>query len=451
MHVYASMRWLDLLNETDTYRRRGALVLAEQQYLDLLAKLRQVQGETGGAVGWMLDHLGEFYLEVRDFDKAYQNFSEAVRVRRANIQALGQNAQQAPLLTTFRAHLAKLLVAMGRLDFAKGDMARANQELEEAAGIGNQLVRLVDGLHAIYFQSLVPEKQGKWPEAEAVWQQALKVREKMTVSDPYWDLVKEMAAFYARRGDYHTAADMVKRIQAATAGKPLRPVMAIPDSLDSTMGKSGDFDLWRELYKEESEIAMAGILAIDRWMTDGPDAAAPLFSAVPLNRISREEVRLFGSGSDAEQSRFLGFLTQRAFLDMSVLLDGNPSGERVERAYELLQPVKGRYLDSMADVTRLAESDRDNPHVESDSPIMLEELAAERARHAHFFVAAALDGKKFSNLEFAASEQAEQAVSEGLAYAKRYQIGNGGWSGNPTDAVPAAAFIDITALGTGGS
>jgi CHAT domain-containing protein/Flp pilus assembly protein TadD len=447
--VYRSERWLGLLNETDTYRRRGALVLAEKQYLDLLSKLRQVQGPTSIDVGWMLDHLGEFYLETHDFDKAYQNFSEAVRIRRTNVQAL-QTPQQAAASITCRAHLVKLLVALGRLDFAKGDLAQANQELTEAVGIANELVRLQDGLHAVYFQSMVLEKLGKWQEAEALWQHAVKVREKMTVSDPYWDLMKEMAAFYARRGDYRTAASIANRIQSETAGKKLKPVMPIPDSLDSRLGFGGDGGLWLGLYQSESEIAMREIMAMDRWLTDGPDAAAPLFAAATLSRPSLEENILFGRGSDSQQARFLAFLTQRAFLHASVLLDGSPSPERVERAYEAIQPIKGRYLDSIADITRLAESDRDNPSVSyssgTDTTIMLDELATERARHAHFFVAAALDGKKFSNVEFAASEQAEQAVSQGLAYAKRSQIGNGPPSGNPSAVVPPnAAFIDITA------
>ena len=449
-NVYRSERWLGLLNETDSYRRRGAFVLAEKQYLDLLSKLRQVQGSTVIDVGWMLDHLGEFYLDARDFDKAYQNFSEAVSVRRTNIQALGQTQQQAALLITCRAHLVKLLVTLGRLDFAKGEFARANQELAEAVEIGNQLVRLQDGLHAVYFQSQLLEKQGKWQDAEALWQQAIKVREKMTLSAPYWDLMKEMAAFYARSGDYHTAAGIVKCIQSETGGKALRPVMLIPDSLESRQGNSDDGALWFNLYKSESEIAMGEILAMDRWLTDGPDAAAPLFSAPNLSRPSIDENFLFARGSGSRRARWLAFLTQRAFLHMSVLLDGSPSPERVEKAYESLQPVKGRYLDSMAELTKLAESDRDNPHVShstgNDPTIMLDELATERARHAHFFVAAALDGKQFSNVEFAASERAEQAVLEGLAYAKRDQTNNMWGFGNPSDRIPPdAAFIDITA------
>ena len=90
-HVYASSQWLSLLSETDAYRRRGALALAEQQYLELLAKLRKLQGPTSIDVAWMSDRLGEFYLQIHDFDKARQNFSDAIAVRRTNIKELADN------------------------------------------------------------------------------------------------------------------------------------------------------------------------------------------------------------------------------------------------------------------------------------------------------------------------------------------------------------------------
>jgi CHAT domain-containing protein/tetratricopeptide (TPR) repeat protein len=450
LQVYRSARWLGLLNETDGIRRSGALVMAEKQYLDLLGKLRQAQGPMSMDIGWMLDRLGEFYLDAHDFDKAYRSFSDAVEVRRNNIRAIGSNQQQASLLVTCRAHLVKLLVAVGRLDTARGELSRAGQELSEAVEIGNELPRLRDSLDALYFQSQLLEKQGRWLDAEAVWQRAMTLREKMTLSASYWDLMTEMAAFYARRGDFHTAAGIVKRRQTETAGKVLKPALPIPDSLDYRQGKSDEGALQASLYQSESAVAMAEILAMDRWLTDGAEAAAPLFAARDLSSPSVEENTLFARGSGARRARWYAFLSQRAFLHMSVLLDGTLSPERIKSAYQTLQPVKGRYLDSMAELTRLAEADRDNPHVSyaafNDPTIMLDELAADRAERAHFFVAAALDGKHFSNVEFAASEQAEQNVLEGLAFAKQYQTNTNARPGDPSGAVPPdAVFIDITA------
>ncbi len=456
LNVYRSARWLGLLNETDGYRRSGALELVEQQYLDLLGKLKQVQGANSVDVGWMLDRIGEFYLDTHEFDKAYQSFAAALAVRQNNIQAINSNAQAATnpqlaaLLVTCRAHVVKLLVALGRLDAAKGDVAHASQELSDAVGMGNQLVRLRDGLDAVYFQSQLLEHQGKWQDAEALWQGALKVREKMTLSAAYWDLMVEQAAFYARRGDYHSAAELVKRVQTETMGKRLKPILPIPDSLESRQGGGEEDGLWAGLYKAESDKAMAEILALDRWQTDGPEAAAPLFAAQNLKDSSLQENMLFGRGSSARRARWYAFLTQRAFLHMSVLLDGSPSPELVESAYQTLQPVKGRYMDSLAELMRVAESDRDNPHVShaefSDPTIMLDELARDRANRAHVFVAAALDGGHFSNVEFAAREQAEQNALEGIAFQKQYQVDNNTHAGDPSGVLPAdAAFIDFTA------
>lgn len=420
-NVYTSARWLGLLNETDQYRRRGALRLAERQYLDLLAKLRKYQGAESVDVGWMLDHLGEFYLSVHDFEKARQYFSDAIVVRKANLQSAESSKQEKELAVTCQAHLIKLQLMVGRLDMGKGDLAQAEQELGEAVAGANKLVRLDYGLHAIYFDSLLLEKQGRWQEAEAVWQQATSVRQKMTISDPYWDLMKEMAAFYARKGDYNTAADLVQRIQTATAGKRLRPVLSIPNSLASRQEADDELQRWQAFYPQESEFAMAEILAVNRWITDGPEAAASMLVAKPMIRLPESDS--IDAGSDAERARLLAFMTRRAWLNMSILLDGNPTPQRTNQAFKALQAVQGRYLDSIATLTRATESLRGNPNVsfmEGIGPVeMLDELAKQRTHYAHTFVSAALDGNKFSDVDFAASEQAEQTVLEALAYSER--------------------------------
>jgi hypothetical protein len=111
--------------------------LAEKQYLDLLAKLRRVRGPEDLDIPWMLDHLAEFCLGTRDFNKAYQDCDAALRMRRVNIQALGQNPRAAAALQICRAHLVRLLVTLGRLDTAKGDAARAQSEYTEAVTLGN--------------------------------------------------------------------------------------------------------------------------------------------------------------------------------------------------------------------------------------------------------------------------------------------------------------------------
>jgi len=437
----------DSLTQIDSGLRRGAFEAAESSYRSILNNFRQNQGPTGIDVGWMLDHIGQSYLEIRDFEKAYQNLSEAAAIRRANIRSLELNPQQAALLTTCQSHLLKLLVALGRLDFAKGDLAPANQELAEAVTLANRLVRLQEAGNALYFRSLVLERQGKWSEAEGVWQEAAKIREKMTLSDPYWDMLKDMAGFYARHGDFHTATDIVKRIQTETARKELRPFMEIPGVPDWFHSGISIKDS-SYVFKAEGEAAMAEILAMDRWLTDGPDAAAPFLAGRSFAAAALNERSSLRRGSDSDRARLLEYLTQRAFLHMSILLDGDPSPERVAQAYESIQRVKGGYLASIADVTTISESDRNNPSVSyntaAGAPIMLDELASERTRHAHMFVESALDGKPFSSREFARSEQAEQAVTEGLGYAKRNQSGN--QHPAPTDFVdPATVSIDITA------
>jgi hypothetical protein len=192
---------------------------------------------------------------------------------------------------------------------------------------------------------------------------------------------------------------------------------------------------------------MAEILAMDRWLADEADAAAPLLTGQAFVGAWLESASLLREGSDSDRARCFEFLTRRAFLHMSILLDGTPSPERVAQAYELIRRVKGGYLASIADITTLAESDRNNPAVsymqEAGAPVMLDDLVGERSRHAHMFVASALDGKPFSSREFAKSEQAQQALTEMLGFAKRSQSGHERW--RPTDFLdPATASIDIT-------
>jgi CHAT domain-containing protein/tetratricopeptide (TPR) repeat protein len=438
----------DLLTEIDGLFRRGAFEEAESAYSKELGRFFQhppPQAETD--LPWMLHRLGLSYLEIRDFDRAYENLLKAADIRRANVEALKQIPQpdqkQAAYLTTCQAQLVRLLVLLGRLDLAKGDLARAGRELADAVSIGNRYVRLGDADDALYFQSLVFEKEGKWDDAERMWQQAAKIREKMTLSDPYWDMLADMAGFYARRGDFHAAAEIARRVQTETAGKQLKPGLDIPGRpqwFHPTMANSE--------YKAESAAAMAEILAMDRWITGGPDEAAALLTGRPLTVAMVTEGFLLRRGSDSDRAGLLEYMSQRAFLQMSILLDGKPSPERVARAYETIQRVKGGLIASIADITTAAESERNDSGASAlpsiSAPVMLDELAADRTRHAHMFVASAFDGKPFDARAFAKSEEAEQGVTEGLGWQERSQAGNQRWLPG-SFANDTTAAIDIAA------
>jgi tetratricopeptide (TPR) repeat protein len=134
----------------------------------------------GGA--WK-SRLGQFYIEARDFDKAYQNYSEALRIRRITAERLAREADRAasdPLVaeifqaiwkgpqvtapsktwvqnpknladleasaktvrSVYRPHPAVLLVQLGRLDFANGDLTHASEKYAEAISIGDEYPRL---------------------------------------------------------------------------------------------------------------------------------------------------------------------------------------------------------------------------------------------------------------------------------------------------------------------
>lgn len=447
--IYRTERWKELLEQTDRYRRMGGLELAQREYTDMLAKLRQAQGADADDVALLTDHIGEFYLEVRNFSAAYQSFSDALDIRRRNIAALPPATLAAAPSTpgfvqyhTLRLHVGDLLTRLGQLDLAKDDLDRAGQHLSEAVAIANEPVhqRFVFGLYAIYFQSLVLERQQKWQEAEKLWQDALAAREKLFASDPYWNAQKELAAFYARKGDFRAAAAVAQKVKDGTAGKQLRPEIPMPylDSRPRAVTNQPQYSL----YTLESNTAMNEILAIDKWRNDGPEAAAPLLSdlVVPTNRYPLDR------GSDSERTQMLAWFEHRAFLHMSILLDGQPSQDRINKAWATISEIKGRYLSAISGATRDYEQSRANPQNQLSQFAILDQLAKARKIHSHLFVQTALDGKPLDPLQFAARENAERVLTSAVL---------AGPLGGSSDyfsvqsiqgaLTPDTAFIDIVA------
>jgi CHAT domain-containing protein len=416
--TYQGTDWVNLLPETDKYRQMGGLDLAEEQYLDILEKLRKAQGPASGHLALMLDHLAEFYLEERRFNQAYKTFAEAARVKRIAIDTLTKRTAFIPAspsisvdpsasLRNSRIHLSDLLTRLGQLDLSKGDLNSANTELAEAVAIVNlpENLKYTSGLYAIYFQSRVLEKQSKWKEAENLWQEAIRLREKFNNTTIYWDAQKEMAACYARSGDFHSAAEIARNIQALTTEKRLL-YEAHRDLLQNRPR-----DLHYDRYKLESDIAMNEIIAIDTWQTQGPEAAAALLKD-PMDVMTGY---MLDRGSDSERIQLLAWFQRKAFLHMSILLDGDPSQNRIDTAYTLLSKIKGRYLSSISDVARLIESGRANPRNDIREFAMLDQLAAIRESQAHLFLAAALDGKSFLEVQAASNNNKERVLSNGIA------------------------------------
>lgn len=446
-NIYRAERWKELPEQTDRYRRMGGLALAEQEYQDMIAKLRVAQGANSDNVALLLDHLGEFYLEARSFDKAYKAFSDALEVRKATIAALPATAATATAgpefvaYHTFRLHLGDLETRLGEMDLAKGDLKRAGERLTDSVAIANEPVhqRFVFGLYAVYFESLVLERQQKWAEAEALWTNAVSVRAKLFLSEPYWNALKEQAAFYARKGDFHAAAAIAQQVATGTAGKTMKPELPMPylDSRPRAVVNQPQYSL----YGIESNVAMSEILAMDKWRTDGPDAAAPLLKDLFVPQV-RDTI---DRGSDSERTQLLKWFEQRVFLHMSILLDGEPTQERIDKAYETLSQVKGAYLSTFGTLTRMYETDRANPNNQMAQFLELDQLAKAREEHPHLFVESALDGKPVDEVALAARENAEQVLASALlagpssSYAYTYFP-----RGGVANAVPAnSAFVDI--------
>jgi tetratricopeptide (TPR) repeat protein len=231
---YQGQGWVNVVQQADKYRQMGGMDLAEKQYLVIVANLRKVRGPASNDLSLALDHLAEFYLDERRFDDAYKTFSEAVEVQRHALDAMKPTQtiipptpavqQAAAAARNAQIHLSDLLTRLGQLDFAKKDYASAGKRFAEAVTIVNmpENIRYTDGLYAIYFQSRVWEQQGNWKAADDLWHAAAKAREAIDTTRVYWDVQREMAAFYARHGDFQTAAGIVQNITTGTAGKRIQ-------------------------------------------------------------------------------------------------------------------------------------------------------------------------------------------------------------------------------------
>jgi CHAT domain-containing protein len=404
IHVYQSNRWITIVSSIDKARDMGGIELVERHYLGVLAMLRKAQGDSSSDVSLMLDHIGEFYLEIRSFDKAYASFSEAVRVRRAAVDPKMDRR-------VARLHLADLLVRLGQLDLAKGDLAHANEELSEAVNICNdrELLVAVPGLYALYFESRVLEKQSKWAEAEQLWRNAITLRESVKQYACYWHALKEFAAFYARHEDFHAAAEIANQVNAGLGGKLPRPDADLPLDLNSRPRSEVQNGAY-SLYRLDSDAAMSEILAIDKWHTDGPETASPLLKDL----FDVSNATILDDGSDSEHSQLLNWFQQRIFLHMSILLDGTPSQQRIDTAYKLFCQLQGRYIASAEAVTRFYEHTRDFKNDYHARIPALDELANQRSMHAKAFVSSALDGKPYDLTQFALMENRERIASAKL-------------------------------------
>jgi CHAT domain-containing protein/tetratricopeptide (TPR) repeat protein len=406
-NIYKDTRWLGLLKEADRFQGMGGFKVAEARYLLILGMLEKVLGPCSNAVAYMLDHLGEAYLESREFELAYARLSAAVEVRRRTIR--GEQAEDARDVE--RLHLLDLLTRLGQMDLGRGDLEAADEKLAEAASISNEkpFRRYVPGLYAIYFRSLLLERQNRWQEAEKLWREAAEARDHLKASDPYWNALKETAAFYARHRGIHRAASIAREVVDKTDGKALNPELAVPylDSRPRAEEEQPRYSRYRAL----SDIAMSEILALDAWQTSGSASAAAI-----LKEPRFLEDLALDSGADSDRGRLLAWVGRRVFLHMSILLDGEPSAENVARAYDLLTTVKGRFLGSQRTVMRRLEEVWYNTHMDFPQVLAeLSQLSQERALHAHLFMAQARDGKPVDMAQLAGVERTEAAIAEALA------------------------------------
>jgi hypothetical protein len=294
------------------------------------------------------------------------------------------------------------------MDLARGDLAQGESKLKEAVEINNTPGNLhyINRIDSAYFLSLLLEKQEKWLEAEQIWKQAIESRIRVG-EEAYWEVMKEYAAFLARRGDFHSAGQIVGQVITGTSGKLLKIEAPAPYWVDSR-GRTDRSLLFRGApsgralyYESESDHAMAEILAIDRWMKDGPAAAASLVRSP----IDAGNEFLLTRGSDADLLRLYSWFEKKIFLQMSILLDDRPTPERVAKAYTVLSTVKGRYLAVLSALSQRIDEEILNPQVSGKATSFSQALIDTRERYTSGYLSMVLRDPNFS------SERVKEAAS----------------------------------------
>ncbi len=447
LQTYAGFGWTRYVAETDGYREMGGLQLAEMQYLEILGFLRKAQGPTASDVSLMLDHLAEFYLEERNFAKAYESFTQALEVRRKSLNTstcpatlpAGGTPESIMSPQACRLHLSDLLTRLAQMDLGKGDVKQAEIMLSEAVGIVNEVqnLRYTDGLSAIYFLSISLERQSRWKEAESLWTTSIKLREGLTGTAAYWDAEREMAAFHARHADFQAGAQIAARVLASNQARVARP-QTYHTPLDNRPNAS------YEQYRALSDLAMNEIIAMDTWQTAGTETASSLLKDIGAS----ENQTLLTLASDAELTEILAWLAKRVYLHMSILLDGEPTQARIDRAYTLLSEVKGSYLATSGQVSQLVQYERGNPGISGAPELPIrDQLAVARDLQSRLFLDVAVDHKPYDPVQFAINDNKLRILSTALARATEYQS-NRYFFAIPTlsKAIPpGGAFLDFVA------
>ena len=342
---YQDAGWMGLMFAADRFRKMGGGEAAEKQLRTILGMLRRVQGPETDAVAVVLDHIGESF-SISVISKGPTTFSPRRCGYGGALAALpetdaGKSSEPAAdPRPVYRLHLAELLTRLGQLDLARAKLDLAEKELSEAVAISNESANLqyINSLFALYFNSILLETEGQWPQAEKLWQDAVAIRAPLTKSEVYWNALMEMAAFYARHGDFQEAAAVARKAQAATDRVH---IMKLTAELPIPYISNRPLTEGQYLGREAREVAMSEILAIATWMGDGPEAATKLLMD-PLAYGGGMLDRAVGP----ERARLLAWVERRVFLHLSMLLDENPSQERIKAAYGLLCKVKGRFLAS---------------------------------------------------------------------------------------------------------
>jgi CHAT domain-containing protein len=412
-----------MLREIDHIAAAGGWREADRLYRQFLGSVRRAQGESASDVSFTLGHMGEFLLATHEFDEARQAFTDAIRIRRATLDPALPDMR-----TILRLHLATLLTHLGEIELAHGDLDAAGTHLAEAVGLDNDpdLAIFADSLDAAYFQSLVFERQHRWTEAEKLWQKTVTSRETIG-NQPYRDACSEMAAFYARRGDFQGAAQIVVRTSNALRGKQYQSAQPLPFWTDSETADSTPL-----LYERLRYSALRLILAVDEWTRNGnPDTAARYFS-FPF------DVEVLDRGAAADRLRLLEWLESCLFMPLSVLLDGNPPEERVKQAYTLLSGVKGRFLTSAALDLQNAQQGPD-PGNPDRQGMILANLANAHEALGHVFWQAALSGQPLDEALFSTNETTERTLMEALS-APLHRVEE---TREPVTVPEGTEFIDI--------
>lgn len=353
----------------------GRLTYAMQKLRVLVPGLRQAGAAEKKHLALALQLLGEGHLMLGALPEARNFFADGVATLK----------DSTPPDPGDQPQLADLLTRLGQVDVDLGQTQRGAASLTEAGALDRapSMICLADRLDASYELSLVLETQGRWGEAEKLWDTEVAARAGAACQA---DLLArlERASFLARKGDVDAAAEEAR----ALLKLPVRPPFPFPRYWLVTTEVGQDVSLAPKVFPLLRQAMwttlLQRIVIAQEWKYRAP--SGHYFAGI---------CGIYEESPQFDPDSLALNVWRRSCVDLqlSMLLEGSPDPASVAHAYRELQSVRARYVMGRAKLANDAFSSGAQPSPAERLP----QLAGIAEARSTLFTSAVLNGEPIDN------------------------------------------------------